>query len=747
MMTMKQLIALLLVAALGTAHAQTKNITGFTREGAEAQLKLEEKFDAQIKAENLDAWLKKMTLRPHHVGSAYGKVNAEFMRDLLRSWGWEAEIESYQVLFPTPKVRVLEMTAPTKFVAKLAEPPLKEDPTAAIGSDQLPVYNAWSADGDVTAELVFVNYGIPDDYERLERMGIDVKGKIVIAKYGGSWRGIKPKVAQEHGAIGCLIYSDPEEDGYVQGDVYPKGAFRPKDGVQRGSVMDMPIYPGDPLTPNVGSTPEAKRLSRAEATNLIKIPVLPISYGDAQPLLAALGGPVAPGPWRGGLPITYHIGPGPVKVHLKVESNWTTVDALNVIAKMKGSERPDEWIIRGNHHDGWNNGASDPLSGMVAELEEARSIGELVKAGWKPKRTLVYCAWDAEEPGLMGSTEWVEHHAQELQAKTVAYINSDGNGRGFLGVGGSHTFEVLMTEVARDVTDPETGVSVLERGRARAAVSAANAKAKKDALSRRSLPLGALGSGSDYTPFIQHLGIPSLNIGYGGEGGGGVYHSNYDTYDHYKRFGDPKLDYGVALAKTAGRTALRLANADVLPFDFKGFHRTVNGYMGEVAALLESMREATEVENQLIRENRYVQAADPTAKFIPPTPKDAVPFLNFSSLQNALTALEKSANQFAELATANPKPNTNLNQLNQLLYQAEQKLLSGAGLPRRPWFRHTIYAPGFYTGYGVKTLPGIREAIEQRNWKEAQEQIEIASATLTEYTKQVDAASKILMMR
>lgn len=744
---MKTFLSLLLTLVVAGAYAQTKSITGFTRENAEAQLKLEEKFDAQIKAENLDAWLKKMTLRPHHVGSAYGKANAEFMRDLLRSWGWEAEIESYQILFPTPKVRVLEMTAPTKFTAKLAEPPLKEDPTAAIGSDQLPVYNAWSADGDVTAELVFVNYGIPDDYERLERMGIDVKGKIVIAKYGGSWRGIKPKVAQEHGAIGCLIYSDPEEDGYVQGDVYPKGAFRPKDGVQRGSVMDMPIYPGDPLTPNVGSTPDAKRLSRAEATNLIKIPVLPISYGDAQPLLAALGGPVAPGPWRGGLPITYHIGPGPVKVHLKVESNWTTVDALNVIAKMKGSERPDEWIIRGNHHDGWNNGASDPLSGMVAELEEARAIGELVKAGWKPKRTLVYCAWDAEEPGLMGSTEWVEHHAQELQAKAVAYINSDGNGRGFLGVGGSHTFEVLMTEVARDVTDPETGISVLERGRARAAVSAANAKAKKDALSRRSLPLGALGSGSDYTPFIQHLGIPSLNIGYGGEGGGGVYHSNYDTYDHYKRFGDPKLDYGVALAKTAGRTALRLANADVLPFDFKGFHRTVNGYMTEVSALLESMREATEVENQLIRENRYTQAADPTVKFIPPTPKDAVPFLNFSSLQNALTALEKSANQYAELAAANPKPNTNINTLNQLLYQAEQKLLSGTGLPRRPWFRHTIYAPGFYTGYGVKTLPGIREAIEQRSWKEAQEQIEIAAGTLTEYTKQVDAASKILMMR
>lgn len=744
---MKYIVTACLALLSTLALSQTKSIYGFSRENAESELKLEEKFDAQLKAANLDEWLKKLSLRPHHVGSAYGKVNAEYMRDLFKSWGYDAQIESYQILFPTPKVRVLEMTAPTKFKAKLAEPSLKEDATAAIGADQLPVYNAWSADGDVTAELVYVNYGVPADYEQLSRLGIDVKGKIVIARYGGSWRGIKPKVAQEHGAIGCIIYSDPMDDGYMQGDVYPNGGARPKDGAQRGSVMDMPVYPGDPLTPNVGSTPDAKRLNRSEVTNLIKIPVLPISYGDAQPMLAALGGPLAP--WKGGLPISYHIGPGPVKVHLKVESNWTTVDALNVIAKMKGSELPDEWIVRGNHHDGWNNGAADPLSGLVAEMEEARAIGELVKSGWKPKRTIVYCAWDAEEPGLMGSTEWAEHHAQELQAKVVAYINSDGNGRGYLGVQGSHTFETLMTEVSRDVMDPETGVSVFERGKSRAALFANNAKAKKEALGRRTLPLGAMGSGSDYTPFIQHLGIPSMNIGYGGEGsgGGGVYHSVYDTYDHYIRFVDGKFDYGVALAKTAGRATLRLAGADVLPFDFKSFHRTVNGYLNEVTALLESMRESTEVENQLIRENRYVQASDPKEKSIPPTAKEPVPFLNFSSLQNALSTVEKSANQFADLAAANPKPNTNMAELNRLLYQAEQKLLSPSGLPRRPWFRHTIYAPGFYTGYGVKTLPGVREAIEERNWKEAQDQIEIAATALTNYAKQIDAASKVLMMR
>ncbi len=743
---MKRLLLCLITLSTLSSFAQQKSLTGFTKESAENEFKLEEKFDSYLKADNLDQWLKKLTARPHHVGSAYGKINAEYMRDLFRSWGYEAEIESYKVLFPTPKVRILEMTAPTIYKAKLEEPQLKEDGTTGP-AEQLPVYNAWSPDGDVTAELVFVNYGIPDDYETLERLGIDVKGKIVIAKYGGSWRGIKPKVAQEHGAIGCLIYSDPEEDGYYQGDVYPKGSYRPKDGAQRGSVLDMPIYPGDPLTPGIGATEDAKRIDRSEATNLIKIPVLPISYGDALPLLSALGGPVAPEKWRGALPITYHIGPGAAKVHLKLQFNWDMVNCLNVIAKMKGSELPDEWVIRGNHHDGWNNGAGDPLSGLVAELEEARAIGELVKTGWKPKRTIVFCAWDGEEPSLMGSTEWVEHHAAELQQKVVAYINSDGNGRGFLDVAGSHTLETMVGEVGRDVIDPETGVSVSERLKSRQAVLATSAKAKKDILKRKTITIEALGSGSDYSPFIQHLGIPSLNIGYGGEGGGGVYHSIYDSYTHYKRFGDPKFDYGIALAKTAGRTTLRLVNSDVLPFDFKGFQKTISSYLSEVITLIDNLRESTELENQMITEKRYVLASDPNQKYFPATVKESVPFINFSLLQNALTGLEKSASTFSDLYASNPKPNTNLTKLNELLFQAEQKLLSPNGLPRRPWYKHTIYAPGFYTGYGVKTLPGVREAIEQRNWKEAQEQIEIVAQAITEYTQQIEAANKILMMR
>jgi N-acetylated-alpha-linked acidic dipeptidase len=744
---MRNALTLLSCLLIVTGWSQTKTIKGFTKESADAQLKAEQAFDSHLQAANLDQWMKRLAARPHHLGSVYGKQNAEFMRDLFRSWGYEAEIETYKVLFPTPKTRLLEMSGDVRYKAKLEEPALKEDATSNQKSEQLPTYHAWSADGDVSGQLVFVNYGVPADYDELARMGIDVKGKMVIAKYGGSWRGIKPKVAQEHGAVGCIIYSDPMEDGYFQGDVYPTGAFKNKFGVQRGSVMDMPVYPGDPLTPGIGATENAKRLSRQDATNLIKIPVIPISYSDAQPLLEALGGPVAPRNWRGALPFTYHVGPSKSIVRLKLEFDWKLVDCHNIIAKMKGSEFPDEWVIRGNHHDAWINGASDPVSGMVALMEEARAIGELVKVGWKPKRTLVYCGWDGEEPGLIGSTEWVEHHAEDLRQKAVAYINSDGNGRGFLYAQGSHTLETLMTQVAQDVTDPQIGISVFDRLQARQAANASTTKARKEALTKKTLTLGALGSGSDYSPFIQHLGIPSLNLGYGGENAGGEYHSIYDSYDHYKRFKDPKFEYGVALAKTAGRVAMRLANADVLPFDFKSFYQTVNGYTSEVMTLLETLREATEVENQMIEERKFVYAADPTLTYLPPTRKDAVPYLNFSSLQNAVVNLEKASHQFGELQQANPKPNTNLSRLNQLLYQAEQNLLSETGLPRRSWYRHTIYAPGFYTGYGVKTLPGIREAIEQRSWTEAQEQIEIAANALEKYTETITAASKILMMR
>lgn len=715
--------AALLLAA--SAFAQ-QPITGFSAKAAQEQAVLEAKFDAQLSAQRIGQYIKDMSSRPHHVGSPGGEAVAQYLLSKFKSFGLDARIETYQVLFPTPKTRVLEMTSPTTYKAILKEPALKEDATSAQTKEQLDIYNCWSADGDVSGELVYVNFGLPEDYEKLASMGIDVKGKIVIARYGRSWRGIKPKVAQEHGAVGCIIYSDPKEDGYYQGDVYPKGAWKNEYGAQRGSVMDMVIYPGDPLTPNVGATADAKRLKREEATNLLKIPVLPIGYKDALPLLSALEGPVVPEEWRGALPITYHAGPGKAKVHLKLEFDWQIRPAHNVIAMVKGAQYPDQWVIRGNHHDAWVNGADDPISGMAALLEEAYAVGELMKTGWRPKRTMVFCGWDAEEPGLLGSTEWVEDHAKELQEKTVVYINSDGNSRGFLGAGGSHALETFVTEVARDIEDPQTKVSVLERKKAQEAARAGSVAAKKAALSSKGLKLGALGSGSDYSPFFQHLGIPSLNIGYGGEGEGGSYHSIYDSYDHYARFKDPGFAYCHALAKTTGRAALRMANADIVPFDFRSLHKTIQGYAGEVMALTDQLRETTAVENQLIAEKKYVLAADPTEVYHAPTAKEPVPYLDFSSLQNALAALEKAANSNA---TAIAKQQGSAS-LNQALYKAEQVLLSPNGLPRRAWYRHTIYAPGFYTGYGVKTLPGIREAIEQREWKEAQEQIKITAAAI-----------------
>ena len=734
----------LLVLVLSASIINAQKIMGFNEANAKSQLDWERQFDAQLNAKNLDTWMQFLTSHPHHLGSAKGKANAEYMANLFRSWGYQTELAEYHVLFPTPKTRVLELLGSKSYKAKLEEPALKEDKTSGQKSEQLPSYNAYSADGDVTAELVFVNRGIPADYDELERMGISVKGKIVIAKYGGSWRGIKPKVAYEHGAIGCIIYSDPEDDGYTAGDVYPEGPYRPKFGVQRGSVMDMPVYPGDPLTPGVAATKDAKRLNREDAVTLMKIPVLPISYEDALPLLQSLSGPVAPAAWRGGLPLTYHVGPSRDKVHLKLEFNWDIKTVYNVIAKLPGSELPDEWIIRGNHHDGWVNGAADPISGMVSEMEEARVIGEMVKKGYKLKRTLVYCAWDGEEQGLLGSTEWAEDHKDELRKKAVAYINTDGNSRGFIGVGGSHTLEPFFNEIADAVIDPQTGVSIKERRYANQMVNGDKATRTRLA-GNKNIKLSALGAGSDWSGFLQFLGIASLNLGFGGEGSGGEYHSVYDSYDHFTRFKDPGFQYGIALSKTAGRTMMRLANADVLPIDFNSFYKTVNDYVGELKTLLDNTRAETEQENKMINDKLFDMAKDPKKGFQSPKPKDAVPYLNFSELENKMAELKTNAEEFQKLyANGTQLPAAKQKELNQILLQVERALINDKGLPRRSWYKHQVYAPGFYTGYGVKTLPGIREGIEERNWKEAQDNISVVAKTIEVYTNEVKQATSIV---
>jgi N-acetylated-alpha-linked acidic dipeptidase len=728
----------LVVTALSPgARSADPSLLGFSAEASAAQRALEARFDEKLQAENLRAWLKRLAARPHAVGSPYGRENAEFLLSQFRSWGYDARIEQFDVLFPTPKTRLLEMTAPTRWKARLAEPVLKEDATSGQGTEQLPVYHAYSVDGDVEAELVYVNYGVPADYEVLERYGVDVKGKIVIARYGGSWRGIKPKVAAEHGAIGCLVYSDPRDDGYFQGDVYPKGPWRMEHGAQRGSVADMPLFAGDPLTPGVAATKDAKRLERKDAPTLTKIPVMPLSYADAQPLLRALEGKVVPEEWRGALPFTYHFGPGPTKVRLKLDFDWKLAPALNVIAVMKGALRPDEWVLRGNHHDAWVNGADDPVSGAVALLEEARVLGELAKGGARPRRTIVYALWDGEEPGLLGSTEWAEAHADELKAKAVAYVNSDSNARGFLYAGGSMTLEPFVDEIARDVQDPQTKVSVKERLRARQELTGSPEEAK-EARERTTLRLSALGSGSDYTPFLQHLGVASLNIGFGGEDGGGSYHSIFDSIDHYTRFADPTFEYGVALAKVGGRTVLRLANAEVLPFDPVPIAETTARYAREVQKLAEDLRERTDEVNRRVREKVYSLADDPKLALAPPKIREAVPFINFAPLQNAVARMQRSAADYKKAAAQGTLSPADCDARNAAFIALERKLTRAEGLPGRPWFTHQVYAPGFYTGYGVKTLPAIREALEQRQWAQAAQQVELVARTLDGFSAELE---------
>lgn len=742
----RYILSLILLSAVfaQTTLAQNKPPLGFSTESSVRQKELERRFDSILRRENLRNWMKRLSARPHAVGQSYGKQNADFMLALFRSWGYDAELERFDVLFPTPKIRLLEMTAPTRFVAKLEEPAIKEDPTSNQKAEQLPTYNAYSGDGDVTGTLVYVNYGVPADYEELEKRGVDVRGKIVIARYGGSWRGIKPKVAAEHGAVGCIIYSDPRDDGFYQGDVYPKGAWRNEWGAQRGSVADIPVFPGDPTTPGVGSTGNVERLDYKNAPTIMKIPVLPVSYSDALPLLKNLKGAVAPAGWRGALPITYKIGgtPDSARIHLKLAFNWDIKPAYNVIAKLRGSELPDQWIIRGNHHDAWVNGAADPISGMVALLEEARAAGELAKLGFRPKRTIVYAAWDAEEPGLLGSTEWVETHAEELRRKAAVYINTDSNGRGFLGIGGSHTLEKFINEVARDVPDPQTKMSVWQRGRTREYVYG-SASERRELETRPDLRIDPLGSGSDYTPFLQHLGIASLNLGFGGESGGGSYHSVYDSFDHYTRFIDTDFSYGIALAQTCGRATLRLANADVLPFEFTNAAETIGQYVQEIKRLADQMREETRTMNRLLADGSYIAVQDPKQNMGAPRPKAEVPPIDFKPLDDALKNLQDSAADY-EKASRDRRISPKTQQaLDVMLYQTERALTNPNGLPRRSWFRHQIYAPGFYTGYGVKTLPGVREAIEQRNWNETAEQIRIAAQTIERFATEIDRAAKL----
>jgi N-acetylated-alpha-linked acidic dipeptidase len=696
-----------------------------------------------------------MAAEPNQVGSPHDKANAEYEQKLLKSWGWDAQIETFEVLYPTPISETLEMTAPQKFAATLQEPPIPGDASSSRTQTALPATVAYQGDGNVTAPLVYVNYGMQDDYKALDRLGIDVRGKIVIARYGHGWRGLKPKLAQDHGAIGCLIYSDPADDGYAQDRPYPDGPMRPPQGIQRGSVADMTLYPGDPLTPGIGATQNAKRLAIKDAPTILKIPVLPMSYADAQPFLATLAGPLAPAEFRGGLPITYHIGPGPTVVHLAVKSDWQIRQIYDVIATIRGTDYPDQWIIRGNHHDGWVFGASDPLSGQIALLAEAKAIGALAAQGQKPKRTLVYASWDAEEPMLLGSTEWAETHAAELKTHAVLYINSDTNERGILAAGGSADLTHLVNQIAAQITDPETNVSIATRKRAQLRVEGAARDAEPQAVADAKLaanpaddfPIEALGSGSDFSPFLQHLGLPALDIAFEGEGqAGGVYHSAYDTFEHHTRFVDPGFVYDTLLAKTIGHLVLQVANDPLPPERATDFADSVAAYLTEIKTLADTERTESDAQAPLLRDHVFTLAADPTKPELPPKPEGPVPYLEFAPLENAVHTLKQAAQAYDASLTKNAPTLSpaRLSRLQSLILTIDQTLAPETGLPDRPWYKNLIYAPGRYTGYGAKTLPGIREAIEERRWADANRYSVLTAAALEAYAKRLDAARAVL---
>jgi N-acetylated-alpha-linked acidic dipeptidase len=744
-------IVLFVASSNGAQMASAKNgassqLAGYTAQSSSPEHEWEKKFQDGILPENLRENMRRMSARPHHVGSPYDKDNAEWILSKFKEWGFDAHIETFQVLFPTPKERIVELIAPTHFRAKLQEPPVSVDPTSSQTAEQLPTYNAYSIDGDVTAPLVYVNYGSREDYEQLDRLGISVKGAIVIARYGENWRGTKPKVAGEHGAIGCIIYSDAKDDGFFQGDDYPKGGWRPKEGVQRGSVMDTD-YPGDPLTPGVGATADAKRLSIKEAKTITKIPVLPISWGDALPLLSALTGPVAPEKWRGALPITYHIGPGPAKVHLKVTSNWDMKPVNDVIATMHGSDDADQWVIRGNHFDAWVNGADDPLSGMSAVLEEARMLGELHKQGWNPKRTIIYCAWDGEEPGLLGSTEWVETHGDELQKHAVAYINSDSNGRGFFRASGSHDLEKLTNDVVREINDPEKNISVWQRSRFARIANAKNQEERNEIRKRANLTIGALGDGSDYASFLDHAGISALNFGYGGENDADAYHSIYDDFYWYTHFVDTDFVYGRAMAQTGGTAVMRLADADIIPFEYSGMAETIAKYVTELEKQLKEKQEEISERNLELKEGVFNAVADPRKTSVPPPHESDPPYMNFAPLKNGVEAIKRSAERYESAfakAQGEGAPALSpqvVSSLNADLLKIQRTFLTERGLPERPWFKHQVYAPGAYTGYGAKPIAAVREYMDEKKWAEAEAQVPIVAKVLNDVAAAIDKAT------
>ena len=710
---------LLATPAATSVGQQAAGMRGFFPAGAAREAELEKHFRAVPTPERARADLKILTAEPHVASTPGDYRTAQFVLEQFRAAGLDAQLVEYQVFLPMPREVKVDLLAPVRRAGPAPDggwnPPRGgRDPGVISG------YNAYSPSGDVTAEVVYANYGLPEDYDRLREAGIDVAGKIVLVRYGKCFRGVKPYVAEKNHAAGVLIYSDPADDGFRQGDTFPKGPWRPSAGVQRGSILYLTDYAGDPLTPGVAATKEAKRLAPEGATTLPRIPTAPLSADDAMPILMGLSGPAAPQPWHGALPLTYHLGPGSARVRLKLEMDFRLRPIWNVVVRIPGAAHPDEWVILGNHRDAWVYGAADPASGTAPLLAVARGLGELLKQGWKPQRTLILASWDAEEFGLIGSTEWAEEHASELARNAVAYLNMDA------GVAGSHfgasavpSLGPLIREVAEEVNDPNTGRSVYAvwkqeaaRVRREGGIPYAVLNSSRPAEGGGSVRIGDLGSGSDYTPFLQHLGVPALDVNFGGSYG--VYHSIYDNFQWMETFGDPHFQYSVAAAQIFGTLALRLTEADLLPFDYEEYGRSLQTSLSDLEGELKKGGEPARVSLD--------QAKAAAQKF---------------------TAVANELNQRIASTTAAGGANTGpsaVQDANRALMDVERAFLLPAGLPQRAWFRHAFYAPGVYTGYSAVIFPGVREAAARENWATAGQQIDELQAVLARGTEALSRA-------
>jgi len=701
------LICALLVSSASFQSTKSQStpvapIDGFTTESSANERRWEEAFQRIPASDSAREHLRRLTAEPHVAGTKEDYATAIYVRDKIRSYGISSELNEYDVLLNYPKQpAIVELITPRRRVRlQVKEAVVPEDPSSS-SPKIIPLFNGYSPSGDVTAPLVYANYGLPPDYAALKKLGVDVKGKIVIARYGNSFRGVKAKVAEDNGAIGLIIYSDPADDGYAQGDVFPKGPWRPESSAQRGSVQYLFQAPGDPLTPGRPSIPGEPRLKMEDANNLTRIPVQPISYGDAKQLLEPLGGPVRPDGFQGALPFSYHVGgTDAVKVHLKTVMDYKIRKIWNVISRIEGNEEKDRWVIMGNHRDAWTFGAVDPNSGSTAMLEAARGFGQLLKSGWQPRRTIVMCSWDGEEYGLLGSTEWAEHYAEELKQKAVVYLNMDAavSGANF-GASSVPSMWKMIRAATRDVQDPKSGKSIYQQwqdsSRARRAdAEMTNAQSSDTAIAEARI--GALGSGSDYTPFLQHLGVSSIDMGFGGDYG--VYHSAYDSFYWMSHFGDPTFAYHVTAARIWGLIAMRMAGAEGLPFDYRDYATQISEFFEESMKNAKRRNLASGFDEKPMRDaiKRFLEEAERTEK----------------GRQDAVSSLRSG--------TADKK----LGRINDALIAVERALTDSRGLRGRTWYRHQIYAPGTYTGYAAQPLPDFRQALEDRNTTNAREALE-----------------------